>query len=250
MSNIVAKDIQRQPAQEIAPVSDGNAIIQMIERVALNPSVDIDKMERLLQMQERIVARNSKAAFAQAFSAMQQELPVITERGAIRIGTGKPQMYALWEDINEAIKPALAKHGFGLSFRTGQTENKIIVTGVLSHAEGHSEETTMHLPLDTSGSKNNVQAVGSSISYGKRYTAAALLNLTSRGEDDDGIKAGAGETVSSDQIIELQKLLADKGAPKDKFLKYMKVESLAEISAANFETAANVIRNYKPPVKA
>lgn len=178
-------------------VSGSAAIIQVIERAAMNPAVDIDKMERLLQMQERIMEREAKAAFDEAFAAMQPELPIIEEHGGIKDRSDKVQStYALWEDINEAIKPVLAKYGFGISFRTGAKDGKILVTGVLAHRLGHREETSMELPSDTSGSKNAVQAVGSSTSYGKRYTAQALLNLTSRGEDDDG-KAGGGKAQES-----------------------------------------------------
>ena len=104
--------------------------------------------------------------------------------------------YALWEDINEAIKPVIARSGFGLRFRIGQEHNTIVVTAILSHCGGHAEETTMRLPVDLSGGKNPVQAIGSSTSYGKRYTASALLNLTSRGEDDDG---KAARPVGPDQ---------------------------------------------------
>ena len=109
--------------------------------------------------------------------------------------------------------------------------------GVLPPREGHSEETTMPLPLDTSGSKNAVQAVGSSTSYGKRYTAAALLNLTSRGEDDDGKASGASEPISEKQMAELQTLINELGADKIKFLAYMKVESLSELPAKRFKDA-------------
>jgi hypothetical protein len=80
------------------------------------------------------------------------------------------------------------KHGFALTFRTDFT-NGITVTGVLSHSAGHREETSITLPADASGSKNAVQAVASTVSYGKRYTAGALLNLTSHGEDDDAYAA-------------------------------------------------------------
>lgn len=176
----------------LAPVvSESAAIIQVIERAAMNPNVDIDKMERLLQMQERIMERNAKGAYAAAFAMMQPELPEIPEKGKGHNSVS----YALWEDINDLVIPVTSKHGFGISFRTGRTQDgKVTVTCILSHREGHSEETTMELPLDTSGNKNAVQAVGSSTSYGKRYTAQALLNLRSRGEDDDG-KSGGGKAV-------------------------------------------------------
>ena len=181
-------------------VSHSSALLQVIERAATNPAVDIDKMERLLDMQERIIARDAKAAYAAALAEMAPELPVIVERGGIKDRAGKVQStYALWEDVNDAIKPVLAKHGFALSFRTGREEGQITVTGVLSHRHGHSEETTITLPHDSSGSKNAVQAVGSSTSYGKRYTAGLLLNLTSRGEDDDGAAGGSAEVAPATQ---------------------------------------------------
>lgn len=199
----MANAIEVAPAQNVAAhVSESAAIIQVIERAAMNPNVDIDKMERLLQMQERIMERNARSAFASALSAMQEHLPVIAENGRIVVrdkvtkeviqSTG----YALWEDINEAIKPVLSAYGFALSFKTGiAPDGKITVTGILSHRDGHSEDTTMILPHDSTGSKNAVQAVGSSTSYGKRYTACALLNITSRGEDDDGQAAAAPPPV-------------------------------------------------------
>jgi hypothetical protein len=171
---------------EAAPMSQTDALLSIIERAARDPSVDIDKIERLAKMFEAAEARRAKTAYAAALAGMQIELPEVTEYGKIDLGKGKPQKYALWEDINEALRPVLARHGFSLSFRTGRTPDRVTVTGVLMHRDGHSEETTLELPIDASGSKNAVQAIGSSTSYGKRYTAGALLNFTSRGEDDDG----------------------------------------------------------------
>ncbi|MCB5173687.1 ERF family protein [Microvirga lenta] len=236
-----AEIIENLPAASQAS-SESAAIIQVIERAAMNPAVDIDKMERLLEMQERIMNRNAKAAYTAALAAMQPDLPVITERGGIKDRSGKVQStYALWEDINEAIKPILAKHGFALSFRTGQEDGKIVVTGVLSHRDGHSEETTMFLPIDASGSKNAVQAVGSSTSYGKRYTAQALLNLTSRGEDDDGSAAGAPLTISEEQVEALQDLIIEVGADPKKFCAYLKVGSLNALPADQYQRALDAL---------
>ncbi len=138
----------------------------------------------------------------------------------------------------------LAKHGFAISFRTGQSEGKISVTGVLSHRDGHSEETTMFLPIDTSGSKNAVQAVGSSTSYGKRYTASALLNLTSRGEDDDA-KTAAGGFVTEKQATDIIDLLEATGADRAKFLRWAKVDKVEDIPAAHFQSCMDAIRAVK-----
>jgi len=235
------KTIEHAPA----PVtSESTAIIQVIERAAMNPNVDIDKMERLLQMQERILARNAKAEYDADFALMQQELPVIVERGGIKDRNGNTQSkYALWEDINEAIKPVLAKYGFGISFRTGKIDGQISVTAVLSHRAGHREETTLELPTDASGSKNAVQSVGSSTSYGKRYTAGALLNLTSRGEDDDGKAAGASQTITEDQAIYLRELIEAVGADERRFCARGKVERLEDIRADQFDAAVRLLKS-------
>lgn len=218
--------------------ADARSIIDVISRAAADPSTDVDKLERLLNMYERITAREAKASYTAALAIMQPTLPVITERGGIKDRAGNIQStYALWEDINDAIKPILAAHGFALSFRTGQDDGKIVVTGVLSHRDGHSEETTMHLPVDTSGSKNAVQAVGSSTSYGKRYTAQALLNLTSRGEDDDGKAGGGNGTISEDQVTTIFDVIRRTKADTAKFCKYMGVEAVPDILAKDFDRA-------------
>lgn len=202
-ANAIEK-VQPVETLPIAPAaSESAAILSVIERMATNPDIDPDRIERFIALKERMDKEAARKAFAAALAEMQAEMPVIEENGRIEVRkkdartgdrTGEVQQstsYALWEDINEAIRPVLKKHGFALMFRTGQTpEGKIVVTGILSHRDGHHEETTMVLMHDSTGSKNAVQAMGSSISYGKRYTACALLNITSRGEDDDGEAGG------------------------------------------------------------
>jgi hypothetical protein len=185
--------MERKPeSTAVAATSEVAAVMQMIERAAANPQVDVVKLEKLLDMQERIFEKNAEIAFNGAMAEMQAELPVVRENGVIEIPGRKATRYAKFEDINEVVKPVLQRHGFAVSFRINSENNKVRVTGILAHRAGHREETSMELPVDTSGSKNPVQAVGSSVSYGKRYVMEALLNLTSRGQDDDG-KRGGGD---------------------------------------------------------
>lgn len=237
--------VQKMEDEHHPPVvSQADAMISMIERASSNPNVDLDKLERLLEMQEKIMARNAKAAYAAAFADMQGAIPEIEERGK---GHGNIT-YALWEDVNEKIRPVLAQHGFGLSFKTGRTSDKITVTGILSHREGHSEETTMELPADQSGSKNAVQAVGSSTSYGKRYVAMALLNLTSRlpvDRDDDGAAAGRGDAITADQATALRALIDETGTGADAFCKYFEISSVPELPSGKFDRAIKALEKKR-----
>ena len=133
--------------------------------------------------------------------------------------------------MNQAIRPVLTEFGFALTFRISQPADfgRVAVTGVLSHQGGHSEETTFSLPIDNSGGKNNVQGWASSVSYGKRYTAFALLNIASRGEDDDGQKAGepAGSYASLDEI---DKLISDTNTVRTDILSHYSVETMEDLT--------------------
>ena len=225
--------------QELQPL-DASPMLAMIERAARDPSVDMDKMERLMQMKERADAQVARGAFDAAMADMQPELPTIAERGKAVFKDSVQYTFAKWEDINAAIKPVLMKHGFALTFRTAFTTG-ITVTGVLSHRAGHREETSITLPTDASGSKNAVQAVASSVSYGKRYTAGALLNLTSHGEDDDAYRA-AVETISDEQEIQIAEMLEATGSDKEKFLRWCKVDALTSIPAKSFDSVMAALR--------
>lgn len=216
------------------------SLMDVIGRAAADPNTDVDKLERLLGMYERITAQGAKAAYTAALAQLQPRLPVIDEKGKTDKTT-----YAKWEDINDAIRPLLHDHGFALTFRVARRDATVAVTGVLSHSDGHSEETTLELPVDTSGSKNAVQAVGSSVSYGKRYTAIALLNITSRvggDRDDDGRRADPNFYVSQDQRDELQALMEEVGADRQGFFRYMGVTSLTDIPAKQYQKALQALQ--------
>lgn len=201
MSNEI---VQRQDSAPIVQASESATILQVIQRAAADPQCDIEKMERLMAMHERMQAVSASAAFNAAMAEMQCELPSIAERGK---GHGTVR-YATLEDINDVIKPIMQKYGFAVSFKVEHAQAGISVTGILMHRQGHREQTTMLLPTDTSGSKNAVQAVGSSTSYGKRYVLCALLNISTRGEDDDGYAATPAATITEQQAKSVRALLA------------------------------------------
>lgn len=193
---------ERQQTQAPAVAGETGAVLAMIERVATNPDADMDKLERLLDMQERILNRNAQQAFGAAMAEMQSEIPTIEKNGAIVVNGQERSKYARFEDIMRVVKPVMQRHGFAVTFRTQTGDGQVKVTGVLMHRDGHREETDMTLPLDNSGSKNTVQAIGSSTAYGKRYVLCALLNIATGDEDDDGQMADLGELAEAIQNIE------------------------------------------------
>ena len=172
-------------AVEPAETTDAG-LVGMLERLAANPAVDVAKLERLIAMQEQILDRNARAAFDAAFAAMQVEIPTIAEKGRTDKTT-----YALLEDIVEQVRPILHRHGFSLTHRTEFPAAKAVrVVGILTHAGGHKRESEFLAEADNTGSKNAIQALGSTNAYGRRYTTYDLLGITTRKADDDGQRGG------------------------------------------------------------
>lgn len=230
-----------------APASNAGALMQMIERVAMNPDADIEKMERLMGMAERVQNREAEVAFNADFALLQADLPEIDKDGKIKVGNEVRSKYARLEDINEAIKPVLREHGFAISFRVNTEGSKIEVVAVLSHRRGHSISTSMILPADSSGSKNAVQTLGSSISYGRRYTLCSLLNISAHGEDDNGEAAGKAAQVK--KITEKQAGMLLDILPTDKSIKALaerfKVDDLRDLPSASYDEALALARNAR-----
>lgn len=179
----------------ITPEPEAGALVRaetgdMLERLARDPNVSVDKLERLIAMRERVMAHTAKAAFDAAFTLMQADLPEISENGQIKKRDGSVQSrYAKLEDIQTAVKPVLKQHHFSIRHRTewpADKPNVIRVVGILSHEQGHSETSTFEAPMDKSDYRSDIQSMGSTVSYGRRYTMLDLLNITTRGADNDG----------------------------------------------------------------
>ena len=208
--------------------------------LAANPALDAAQLEQLIAADERLRDREARIEYASAFASMAAELPVIDEKGIIRHGDQVVGTYALWEDIHEAIRPILGRFGFALSFRIQDGKEDVLVSAVLTHSGGHSESASLRLAPDLTGEKNSVQAIGSSVSYGKRYTGSALLNLASRGEDDDARRAGRLITPAEVALIEAR--LKETGADQDRFLRYLKLEAIELIPEHRFDEAMTALQ--------
>lgn len=224
--------------------ADAGSIMQVISRAASDPNTDVDKLERLLGMYERITAREAQAAYTAALADMQPKLPTIDANSKIVHNNKVISQYAKWEDINDVIKPILAEHGFALDFSANETPKGISITAHLTHRAGYGKDATVPLPIDTSGAKNPVQGIGSSISYGKRYAAGLVLNLTSRApdeKDDDGKSARDSMTISDEQSEALRAKIVETGADLPKFLAFFGIEKLADLPRAKFDAASRLL---------
>ena len=262
-------DAATQPSQQVvvrgpAPTTAAN-MLAVIARAAADPKVDAVKMRQLLDMQKEIRAEEARISFTEAFIEMSAELPVINAKGRIEIEgksgkKGQSTPFATFNEINKVTKPILHRYGFALWCEPDfAPDGRIIVHGHLDHRGGHGKTCSISMPLENSGSKNNVQGIGSSLSYGKRYCAVALLNLVSEAQedkDDDGQAAGkkgakpepeAKEIVfaSKLQIDEMMKAIEDCGVGLEVVCNKYQIDALRELPANMVQTVLQACSTFK-----
>ena len=200
----------------------------------------LDEVKECYRFLREVQTDEARVAAAADFVLMQADLPEITKHGKAH-----NYAYARWEDINAQIKPVLSAHGFALNFKIHEEgEQTLAMTAILKHRDGHVEQTTKRLPLDKSGSKNIVQAFGSTQSYAMRYAAIALLNIVSRGEDDDAGGASS-DTIDGEQAQELRNLLDEAGLHITTFCKAMNIRMAVDLPVARMQEARDRIAGFK-----
>lgn len=217
-----------------------DSMLSIIERMAMTPDADIDKMEKLLAMKERIDAKNAEAEFNSAMSRVQKKVPAIQKN---RTNDQTRSNFADLEQTNRAIIPVYTEEGFSLSFGTEDSniEGYIRVICDVMHSFGHTKRYHLDLPKDDAGLKGNqnktmVHASGSSISYARRYLVNMIFNLTTS-DDNDGNGLGVGkELISKEQELNIVALMTEKGVPEERILNAYKVTMLANIPAKAYSS--------------
>lgn len=167
----------------------------MLVAQALNSGASMETLERMIALQERWEANEARKAFETAMAEAAKQMPIINKTSQVmfdsRSGGRTNYRHADLAEIVQAVAPVLGAHGLSHRFITDAEPGKPVkVTCVISHKQGHSISNALSGPHDTSGSKNAIQAMGSTITYLSRYTLMAVLGLAAT-KDDDGAGGAA-----------------------------------------------------------
>lgn len=218
---------------EIRPVANSaDPMSAMIERIAMDPNIPMDRLTALLDMRERQMNKEAEQVFNQAFAAAMAEMPDVPRSG---VNGHNKTKYSKLEDLIRTTRPVLSRHGLSLNWTSSITGNEITVTAIVRHAQGHQISTTLSGPKDSGKQMNALQAGGSTETYLKRYSGFSILGLSSGDEvDDDGRGHGKGETISADQFIELQGLIERAGITEEIVCKAEALDGLHELPKDKF----------------
>lgn len=235
MNDIVT---QENTNENLPAITTEKAMIQRIAEMASDPNCDPDKMEKLLNVQIKMMDRQAKIDFDQALADVQMEMPRIAAKGAIKNKNGEiTSRYMKYEDIDAVIRPILRAHGFSLVHDAKEENGKMVVITILKHRGGHQESVSSPLPYDTPNAlKSPLQAGASTESFGKRRNVCKLLNIVAEGEDDDGVSTGHIK-IDDSQAKEIKDALRETGADTMRFLQYMGVDCVENIPMKHYGKA-------------
>ena len=253
------------PTSRLPVQTETAAVLSMIERAARDPSVDMSKMMQLMDWRKDMLSEQKRAAFDEAMAAAKAEIPVIKKNRRVGFDTkGGDRTEYNHEDMGEiarTVDPILAKFGLSYRFRVSSDTNAPVkVTCVVSHRDGHFEETTLTAGRDDSGKKNAIQQVGSTITYLQRYTLKSALGLAAAADDDgrsseqtEEVHTPAPGSITEDQAANIREALEGKGAGQNAFIQWAagkgffegRKKLISDIPAERYDACMTAIAGFK-----
>lgn len=198
MSEAARKDVAHVQESQVV-TADAGSLMAVIGRAASDPNTDVDKLERLMGLYERITDRSAEQSFHEAMNAAQEAMrPVAAD-------ANNPQTrskYASYAALDRALRPIYTKHGFSLSFDTGDgaPAEHVRVVCEVAHRDGHKRRPHLDMPADGKGAKGGdvmtkTHAIGAAVTYGKRYLLGMVFNIAVGDVEEDG-NANGGRQMS------------------------------------------------------
>ena len=174
----------------------------MMLQMAVQQGASVEQLERLMALQERYEANEAKKEFVAAMTKFKESPAVIEKNKTVDFTSQKGRTHykhATLANVCDAIGPELSKVGISHRWETEQLEGGAIkVTCILTHARGHSEKVWLQASRDESGNKNNIQAVGSTVTYLQRYTLLAATGMAVADQRDDDGRGGEVHAMNGD----------------------------------------------------
>lgn len=236
MSTAVIEKPKRAATVVETQAAPTNPLLGMLGQLATSPNFNPEAFRMTVDLLREEKTAQSKAEFQRDLALFQADCEPVPRKGRGH----NNKAYARLEDILDTTLEPRTKHGFSLTHELRQTGDKIVIVAILAHRGGYERTCSIELPLDTSGSKNIVQAHGSTTTYGKRMTAAAVLGVSTGDEDDDGKAAGNKKADASPLITEaecaaLEALLKKANLEKQIIFESFNVEALSELTKAQHD---------------
>lgn len=222
------------------------SILEIIAEVARDPSSDPEKLRIVIDLHQSLRQEERERQFAEAMHAAQAQMRQVARNARNNTTNSR---YATLDKIDEEIRPIYSQHGFSLSFGMPQnTETGVEMVCTVFHTNGLAREYRIGGALDNKGvkgliNKTDIQAVGSTVSYLRKYLVTMIFNIVMSDEDNDGQDT---RKLTAQQAAEIEELLKKSGGEKEKFLRWIGVEAIEDMTPAQAARArAAIIQKMK-----
>ncbi len=155
--------------------------------------------------------------------------------------------YADLGNVMDACLPALNKHEIAVIQPICETEAGRVVKTILIHSSGECLECAVPLIVG----KNDMQGLGSAITYGRRYGLMSMAGIAP--EDDDGNAAAKSapkpdtSRISADQFRDMIAEIDRTGSDPAKMMAYVGAQVMEELTVTQWSKAMEAMR--KKPAK-
>ena len=222
-----------------------NTMVSMIERMAMSPDVDVEKLERLMVMQEKMLDREAEQMYTRSMVAVQSKIQAVTRD---KVNPQTHSRFVSLEAMKKVVVPVYTDEGFALSYGEAEStkEDMVRVTCKVMHSGGHSERFFYDCPIDDKGiagktNKTPTHGKASAVTYGERYILKLIFNITIQDEDDDGNAASQMvEYITEEMSNLLDSKLEENEIDRKKFNSWLKrdlkVDSLDQVSMKAYKT--------------
>ncbi len=230
---------EREP-EHLEPVNP-MALLQM----AVSQGADVDKLGKLMELQDRWEKREAEKAFIAALAAFKSDPPKILKNKLVdfpRTGGRTTYRHATLDNVCGILDHALAAHGLSYRWKPEHLDSGIIrVTCILTHELGHSTSASLQSVADSSGGKNAIQGVGSTVTYLERYTLLAVCGIAVQNTDDDGRSAETDKPITEQECKELCDALNSVRANFDRFCETFRIADISELKQTELPRAMEMV---------
>ena len=149
--------------------------------------------------------------------------------------------YADLASVRDAVVPPLARHGISVTQTTDMIERPegaelFVLATRLTHSSGEWEESLYPLTVGLP------QAMGSQLTYARRYTLSAIAGISADEDDDAEIAHKEGtNNITEAEVAAIQKLVVEADADLPKFLKAVDAKSIDTIPPQRYEAAVGLL---------
>lgn len=249
MSNV--EQLPEAPRRRLPAVAGNVDIVN-----AALKSGNVEMYREAVALFKELEGMAARKAFDNAMADAKSKIPTIKRNREVDSG-GRGPKYR-FEDLAEiarTVDPILSECGLNYRYRVTSNPNEpVAVTCILSHRDGHFEETTLRSGPDNGPGRNAIQQIGSAITYLQRYTLKSALGLAVSHDDDGRASEAQAEpeaytpppgSIDQTQVDFIREALEEKGASVTAFLQWAKVKRIEEIPAGRYAACINAIANYK-----